>query len=548
MLITAAIEEKYMGSKLLFRDLNFNVQENSKIGLIGRNGAGKTTLFHLLTGEDADFSGVIERKRDLVVIATAQEHFLDEPYSTLDYVLKFVPDYYELQEKLETFPQTMGENIELIHEYTNALQTFTERGYYTVEEEIIEALKNFDIDSATAHRPLSSLSGGQKRFVELVKVRFSRAELILLDEPTNHLDYHGKELFIRWLRSIKVAVCIISHDRDVLHEVNTIAELKDSTIFVYPGEYQAYIRQNGDSTVTQIAQYEAATKRLAILKKQITAARVRQGQVGDNAPKILAERLTREYDALQTSLKKPSFWIDKDTVDLLSDKVTERYDRYKARSINLKAGIADRFEHQLLKVEKLSIGYEAPLFKEISFELAHGDRLQIKGRNGAGKSTLIRVLLASIAGKKSEATLFDGSIMANGKLRVGVYEQEVGSEYLHMPLGKAIENVHHTAGLSCTPQELKTLLARFLFDPMRDQSLTIDKLSGGQKARFQLIRMLCTNPNLLILDEPTNHLDLPSIEELEQTLIDFSGAILYVSHDSYFVEKMAGELRHIGKE
>ena len=547
MLINASITEKYMGSKLLFRDLNFLVNENTKIGLIGRNGIGKSTLFGILTGEDTDFLGNIDRKKGTRIILTAQEHFLADNVTTLDYILQNVPGYYELKEIIDTYPDTMGDDMGKIHDYTEALQEFTDNNYFTVEDEIVESLRQFDIDLDGALRPITSLSGGQKRFVELVKVAFSKADLILLDEPTNHLDYHGKELFLRWLRGVRTAVCIISHDRDVLKEVNAIIEIRDYQAYTYPGNYESYIKQNGTSTVTQIGQYESALKRLDTLHKQIQTVRARKGAASDNRPKILEERLQREYDALAENLEKPSFWIDRDTSSELSKEESESYDKYKARTISIGTTQKDKHVHQLLELHEVAVGYDHQLFSRITFTLSHGDRLQIRGRNGAGKSTLLKSILHEVARQPSDATLFHGSMKASGRLRIGVYEQEIDEQYLTMPLAQAIEKVYAEARQHLTGQMINAILASYLFDPLRDRELLVKQLSGGQKARFQLIKMLCTTPNLLILDEPTNHLDLPSIEELEDALLQYHGAILYVSHDSYFLERMNGNTIQVGK-
>jgi len=547
MLLNALITEKYMGSKLLFKDLSFLLQENTKVGLIGRNGIGKSTLFGILSGEDHDFLGNVERKKGISIIATAQEHHDLGDVSSLEYVLRFVPNYHRLKEIVDTYPDTMGDDVEKIHLYSEALQEFTDHNYFTVEDEIAESLRQFDIDLDATLRPLSSLSGGQKRFVELVKVAFSGADLILLDEPTNHLDYYGKSLFIKWLKSQRTAMCIISHDRDVLKEVQAIVEIRDSQAFTYPGNYDAYIKQNGIGTVTQIGQYESSIKRLETLHKQIQVVRARKGAASDNRPKILEERLQREYDALEASLEKPSFWIDRDTAADLSKDVTESYERYKAKTISINASGKDSHRHQLLEVHQLGVGYDHQLFPSVSFTLSHGDRLQIRGRNGAGKSTLLKAIIAATSTAHTDVKTFHGFIKGGGKLRLGIYEQEISSQYLSMPLVRAIEKVYIAAGQTLVGQNLNSILAQYLFDPMRDRDLLVSQLSGGQKARFQLIKMLCNNPNLLILDEPTNHLDLPSIEELEDTLKEYHGAVIFVSHDSYFLEHLGGLVIQVGK-
>jgi ATP-binding cassette, subfamily F, member 3 len=392
---------------------------------------------------------------------------------------------------------------------------------------------------------MHTLSGGQKRFVELVKVSIANADVILLDEPTNHLDYAGKAQFITWLHACTTAVCVISHDRDVLREVSRIIELRDLQLPAYSGNYDAYIKQNGDATVTQISQYESAQKRLAVLHKQIQTARARKGGASDNKAKILEERLLREYNELKANLDKPSFWIDKDTVSTLHHTVVDRYDRYKAKSIAITTGTPDKYHYQLLDLQSSSIGYDKPLITDVTLTIEHGERVQIRGRNGAGKSTLLQAIRSSAQGIQSP-TLLSGTITASSKLRIGIYEQEIATEYLDYTLTSAVMAVYAKARVTIDGPTVRSILATYLFNPITDGELVIRQLSGGQKARFQLISMLCNNPNLLILDEPTNHLDLPSIEELESALQSFKGAILYVTHDTYFVEAIGGRTIQVG--
>jgi ATP-binding cassette subfamily F protein 3 len=547
VLIHASITEKQIGSKLLFRDLSFKLEENARVGLIGRNGIGKSTLFGMLTGEDTEFTGSIDRKKGIRIVATAQEHFGVDDQTAVEYVLRNIPDYFELKNIVETYPDTMGSDMDKIHDYTEALQLFVDNNYYTIEDQIVEALGRFQIDFEMAFRPLKTLSGGQKRFVELVKVSFSRPDLILLDEPTNHLDYHGKALFLEWLQNLRTACCIISHDRDVLSYMQLIIEIRDYQAFSYPGNYESYIKQNGTSTMEQVHDYETALKKLATLHSQIQVANARKAGASNSAPRILADRLQRQYDALEESLEKPSFWIDRETTSQMDRDTVDSYDRYKARTITLGTTTKDKHRRQLLEVKKLAIGYDHSLFKPVSFRLQHADRLMFRGRNGAGKSTLIKAILAAVHGRPTEIKTFEGEIIAANSLRVGMYEQEIDPKYLPMTLGKAVEHVYADAGLGMSDQELSKVLARYLFDPTKDKGLEVRHLSGGQKARFQLIRMLCTNPNLLILDEPTNHLDLPSIEELEDAIMEYHGAVIYVSHDSHFIDHIGGDILQVGK-
>ena len=540
MLLSLEIEEKSIGSKLLFQGLSLTINEGEKVAAIGRNGVGKTTLFNMISGADTDYEGTIEVKKGIRVIVTAQEHFGTDHLSAIDYVLKDAPNYAELHRIVEEYPTHMGSDMQKITTYSEALTEYGEREYYDVQERIVEALNGFEISEEQARLPLASLSGGQKRFVELVRVRFAEADLVLLDEPTNHMDYIGKELFQKWIRENDTqAIFVITHDRDVLKEMNKIVELKDKKVRVFPGNYDAFLKQNSTTTLTQVSSYEESLKTLEKLRKQILVAGAKKA--GSPGAKTLEERLIREHSALKAKLDKPSLWIDQESMAEMKDKTVTSYHKYKDRNINISQKELNEYTHTLLSVSQLSVGYGAPLFESATFSLKHGERLFIKGRNGAGKSTLINAVLSHVGDQETTATIFGGEIKPSEKLRVGIYEQEIPKKYLDMLLGDAVRDVYAENRLPLTEEAMNKLLAGYLFDPMNDRKLPISSLSGGQKARFQLIKMFCSSPNLLILDEPTNHLDLPSIEELEKALQAYEGAIVYVSHDSYFVAKMDGE-------
>ena len=259
----------------------------------------------------------------------------------------------------------------------------------------------------------------------------------------------------------------------------------------------------------------------------------------------------KQYAELKATVEKPSFWIDQDSVSDMSGKLAEKYDRYKTQNISLDSKKADGKEQpltRLLDVQDVSLGYSAPLFDDITFLIGTGERVQIRGRNGAGKSTLLKTIIATTRSEDLPATSYSGFIESDHRLRLGVYEQEIEAEFMDVPLGEAVEEVYHRLGIEINHEKVARILSQYLFHPAQDAKLPIQRLSGGQKARFQLIRMFAHNPNLLILDEPTNHLDLPSIEELEKYLVGFAGAILYVSHDSYFTDKLGGKTIQIGRD
>lgn len=551
MIADINIVEKSFGPKSLYKNIRFSVDDGEKIGVIGRNGVGKSTLFGILVGTDKDFTGDVVYKRGTSVVATAQEHHDLQDITVLQYVLAGLPEYAELSRVIETYPETMGDNLRMITEYTEALQRFDDKGFYQIEEQIERELDAFQLEGV-AHRAFSTLSGGQKRLVEVVKVMHSDAHLALIDEPTNHMDYVAKDQFIRWLKGYDRSVVLISHDRDVLKYVDKIIELKDSKLFTYPGNYDAYLAQNSTSTLSGIDQYEVAQRTLEKLHAQIVSARAKKASSSKNPNPFvpMERRLMKQYAELKATVEKPSFWIDQDSVSDMSGKLAEKYDRYKTKNISLESGKADGKQPpltHLLDVQNVSLGYSAPLFNDITFLIGSGERVQIRGRNGAGKSTLLKTIIATTRGADLPATSFSGFVEFDHRLRLGVYEQEIEAEFMDVPLSDAVLQVYHKLGIEINHEKVARILSQYLFNPTGDGRLKINQLSGGQKARFQLIRMFAHEPNLLILDEPTNHLDLPSIEELEKYLVNYHGAILYVSHDSYFTDKLGGKTIQIGE-
>jgi ATP-binding cassette subfamily F protein 3 len=546
MIADITITEKSFGPKSLMRGIKFSIDDGEKIGVIGRNGVGKSTLFGILAGTDKDFTGDIIYRRGTVVVATAQEHHDVGDQTVLQYVLSGLPEYPELSEIIETYPLTMGDDMKKINEYTEALQRFDDKGFYQIEEHVTRELDNFQLPNV-AHRPFSSLSGGQKRLVEVVKIMHSDANLALIDEPTNHMDYIAKAQFIDWLRDAREGVLVITHDRDVLKEVDRIIELKDGESVSYKGNYDAYLKQNAVSTGTQMNDFEMVEKRIVNLKaKVLDYQRLKEKSRNPGTIqkfKRLEEVSRKELAELQAK-EKPTFWIDKESVANLNYKVAAQYDKFKAKNIrmNLK-NEESRSKHVLVSAKNLSLGYgDTPLFSGVNIDLREGEALELRGRNGAGKTTLIKELLGTAPGT---ITRFSGDITLDKHIRIGVYEQEVRKTYFELPLEEAIERMYLDRDLPISTTKIRGLMSDYLFTE-GDGHVPITRLSGGQKARFQVISMLANDPQLLVLDEPTNHLDLPSIEELETALSKYAGAVLYVSHDGYFRDAIGGDVLQIG--
>ena len=552
MIADIHITEKSFGDKTLMKDVKFSVDDGEKVGVVGRNGVGKSTLFGILAGTDNDYTGEVVFRRGITIATTAQEHHGLGEQTVMTYILSGLPEYPELKKIIDEYPLTMGDNMRKIEEYTQALERFDQKGFYQVEEKIDRELSNFQLDGF-GNRKISSLSGGQKRLVEIVKIMHSEAHLALIDEPTNHMDYVAKQQFIDWMNSQPhQAMLIITHDRDVLGQVDRIVEIKDGQAVSYRGNYDAYLKQNAQATTAGMNNFEQIEKRIVNLKQKVLDYQRLKEKSRNPGTIQKFKRLENEARAELEELsemEKPTFWIDKESVGQLDYKSAERYGKFKSRNIRLSMKDASsRSQHVLVRAENVAVGIgERILFEDVNIDLREGEAIEIRGRNGAGKTTLIRMILASGKSFDGGTILYSGDIFLDPQVRIGVYEQEIDERYLSDPLEKAIEKLYMSCDLSISDTKIRQLLADYLFTDA-DRMTPLARLSGGQKARFQIIAMLANDPQLLILDEPTNHLDLPSIEELETALAKYSGAILYVSHDNYFREKLGGKVVQIGAE
>ena len=552
MIADIHITEKSFGDKTLMKDVKFSVDDGEKVGVVGRNGVGKSTLFGILAGTDNDYTGEVVFRRGITIATTAQEHHGLGEQTVMTYILGGLPEYSKLKKIIDEYPLTMGDNMRKIEEYTQALERFDQKGFYQVEEKIERELSNFQLDGF-GDRKISSLSGGQKRLVEIVKIMHSEAHLALIDEPTNHMDYVAKQQFIDWMNSQPhQAMLIITHDRDVLGRVDRIVEIKDGQAVSYRGNYDAYLKQNAQATTAGMNNFEQIEKRIVNLKQKVLdyqRLKEKSRNPGTIQKFKRLENEARSELAELSEMEKPTFWIDKESVGQLDYKSAERYGKFKSRNIRLSMKDASsRSQHVLVRAENVAVGIgERILFEDVNIDLREGEAIEIRGRNGAGKTTLIRMILASVKSFDGGPILYSGDIFLDPQVRIGVYEQEIDERYLSDPLEKAIEKLYMSRDLSISDTKIRQLLADYLFTDA-DRMTPLARLSGGQKARFQIISMLANDPQLLILDEPTNHLDLPSIEELETALAKYSGAILYVSHDNYFREKLGGKVVQIGAE
>ena len=549
MILSVEITEKSFGNKQLLQNVKFSIDEGEKVGLIGRNGIGKSTLFGILLGRDQDFSGEVIFRKGSVIASTQQEYSSVGEQTVLDFILNDLPEYAHLSKLLRELPEKMGENMELIEKYTDALNRFQEKNFHFIEDKIKAELRDFGL-GGFENRQMKTLSGGQKRLADTIKIIHSKADLALVDEPTNFMDSHAKNRFLNWMNNSNEAVLVITHDRDVLSRVDRIIEIRDGKTYIFKGNYDDYLRANMFSTTNQIQDFESIQRRIANLKDKVREYQRMKEKARDPSTIQRFKRLenkSREELADLELIKKPSFWIDQANVENLGFKAAKSYQKFKAK--NVKIGIKNeetRSVRSLVRAENLALGYGSLddalennngakiLFENVNFDLKVGGILEIFGRNGVGKTSLIKTIFGA---ENEKAEIYDGKIFLDESARVGIYSQEIGSEFFEMNLKDATEKIYLDQNISITEEKIYRILHQYLFSS-QDFDTPIRELSGGQKARFQLIKMLSNEPQILILDEPTSHLDLPSIEELERALKNYSGAIIFVSHDDYFRKVM----------
>ena len=494
----------------ILKDINLTINANSRIGLVGRNGCGKTTLLRLLAGEiplanteaDGGFMCVSGNPR---IGALNQMTFADDGVTLIDEIRSAYSDILAVKFELDTAQAAMesAQSEENIKNYTSLLDRFTQMGGFYFEKEYEAAIKKFGFDDLQKHRPLSEFSGGQRTKIAFLKLLLSKPDLLLLDEPTNHLDIEAVSWLEDYIKNYKKAVLIVSHDRMFLdNTVNEICEIEHGKTARYVGNYTQFTAKKRENRTLAQKNYEAQQKEIARI--EATAERFRY-----KATKAaMAQSKLKAIDRMQ-KLDAP------EAADRRTFKAT------------LEASVQSAKE--VLSVNNLTVGFEKPL-ATLSFDIYRGDRVGIIGGNGKGKSTLLKTLVGKIPA-------ISGSFSTGALVNIGYFDQQMaqirGSETV-------LDNMM-SAFPAMTEFEARSALGAFLFSG-EAVFKTIDMLSGGERVRLALCKLFRRSPNLLILDEPTNHMDIISKETLEDILQGYNGTLIFVSHDRYFVKKLADRL------
>lgn len=506
------------GAETVLEEINFDIYDRDKIAIVGNNGSGKTTLLKALIDNDMLEEGIGDNKFEVykqgnpVIGYLKQIEFENTENTFLEEILKSYKDIIKLENRISNLQEQMQmeSNDRIIAEYSKALEEYEINGGYTYKKEYEIAIKKFGFTEEDKHKKISEFSGGQKTKIAFLKLLLSKPDILLLDEPTNHLDITTIEWLEGYLKSYSKAVVIVSHDRMFLDKiVNKVYEIEYASITEYKGNYSAFERQKRENYEKQLKDYEYQQKEIKRL--QSIADRFRY-------------KPTKAKMAL-SKLKK----IEQMTI-------VEEPNKYDLRTFHTNFNIPVESGKLVVSVKDLQIGYNENSIAKVSFELYKGQKLGIIGENGKGKSTLLKTLMGELP-------------KISGKYEYGYH---VIKEYFDQQM--EFLNPKHTvveefssAFPKLTTTEARRLLGSFLFSG-EDVLKEIKNLSGGEKVRLQLCKIFKKEANLLLLDEPTNHMDILGKESLENILKEYKGSIIFVSHDRYFVNKIADAILAFEKE
>ena len=499
------IERSFAG-EVLFDNINLQVDERDRIALVGKNGAGKSTLLKILVGEEEPTSGEINKKKDISLSYLAQDSRFESENTIYDEVLHVFDDLRRTEKQLRQMELEMGEKSgedlnKLMSDYDRLSENFRQAGGFTYEADIRAILNGFKFDESMWQMKIAELSGGQNTRLALAKMLLEKPNLLVLDEPTNHLDIETIAWLENYLVNYSGALIIVSHDRYFLDKVATITlDLTKHSLDRYVGNYSRFVELKEQKLATEAKNYEKQQKEIAALEDFVNRNLVRAST-------------TKRAQSRRKQLEK-----------------MDRLDKPEAgkKSANMTFQSEKTSGNVVLTVENAAIGYDGEILSEpINLDLRKMNAVAIVGPNGIGKSTFIKSIVDQIPFIKGEKRF-------GANVEVGYYDQ---TQSKLTPSNTVLDELWNDFKL--TPEvEIRNRLGAFLFSG-DDVKKSVGMLSGGEKARLLLAKLSMENNNFLILDEPTNHLDIDSKEVLENALIDFDGTLLFVSHDRYFINRVA---------
>ena len=499
------IERSFAGD-VLFDNINLQVDERDRIALVGKNGAGKSTLLKILVGEEEPTSGEINKKKDISLSYLAQDSRFESENTIYDEMLHVFDDLHRTEKQLHQMELEMGEKSgedldKLMADYDRLSENFRQAGGFTYEADIRAILNGFKFDESMWQMKIAELSGGQNTRLALAKMLLEKPNLLVLDEPTNHLDIETIAWLENYLVNYSGALIIVSHDRYFLDKVATVTlDLTKHSLDRYVGNYSRFVELKEQKLATEAKNYEKQQKEIAALEDFVNRNLVRAST-------------TKRAQSRRKQLEK-----------------MERLDKPEAgkKSANMTFQSEKTSGNVVLTVENAAIGYDGEILSEpINLDLRKMNAVAIVGPNGIGKSTFIKSIVDQIPFVKGEKRF-------GANVEVGYYDQTQSKLTASNTVLDELWN-----DFKLTPEvEIRNRLGAFLFSG-DDVKKSVGMLSGGEKARLLLAKLSMENNNFLILDEPTNHLDIDSKEVLENALIDFDGTLLFVSHDRYFINRVA---------
>ncbi len=500
------------GANTILEEINFEIHEKDKIAIVGNNGSGKTTLLKSIIDNEMLEEGIGEEKFEIqkqgkpVIGYLQQIAFENSNHTFLEEIIQVYEPITQLENKISNLQQKLQtqNDDKLIKEYTESLEKYELIGGYTYKKEYETAIKKFGFSQEDKNKKINEFSGGQKTKIAFLKLLLSKPDILLLDEPTNHLDINAIEWLENYLKNYTKAVVIVSHDRMFLDKiVNKVYEIEYATITEYKGNYTAFEKQKRENYEKQLKDYEYQQKEIKRLK-------------------AIADRFRYKPTKAKMALSKLK------KIEQMA--IIEEPNKYDLSTFHTNFNIPVESGNLVLSAKKLQIGYEGKKLSEVSFELYKGQKLAIIGENGKGKSTLLKTLMGYIP-------------KINGEYEYGYH---VIKEYFDQQIefsnpNKTIVDDFSEDFPNLTTTQIRQALGTFLFT-QEEVFKEINVLSGGEKVRLQLCKILKKEPNLLLLDEPTNHMDIVGKESLENILKEYNGTLIFVSHDRYFVNKIADSI------
>lgn len=502
-----------INNKVILEDINFLIKNNEKVGLVGRNGSGKTTLLKGITGQIPFTNGYdkLHIEKDKFKIGyVSQENLTDPDTLLIDYIRSSYREIINIEKNLESLEKEMSNSYkeETLIKYNDLLESYEFLGGYTYKKEYITALNKFGFNTDVYNKKISEFSGGELTKLSLLKLLLSRPDLLILDEPTNHLDITAIEWLENYLKEYKNNIILVSHDRMFLDSIcNIIYLIEYGTTKKYVGNYTSYIKQREEEYIKALKDYNRQKKEIKRLEELVDRFRYKPTKA-----KMAMSKLKQIEKMVK--IEKPETF-DKKTFKINFNPTTTSY-------------------KDVLKLKNLSVGYTKELFN-IDLNLEREDKLGIIGDNGIGKSTLIKTITGVIPPIK-------GKVILGQNVKYAYFSQQLENLNKENTIYDEIKNTFN----EMTPLEVRTLLGSFNFKG-DDVFKQIKDLSGGEKVRVSLCKILNSKPNLLILDEPTNHLDLINKETIESLLTDYKGTLIIVSHDRYLINKVCTKLLVIEK-